>query len=109
MTVTVSGLLDIFTATSTIEFVSGDALAKLGLSVETVSAQGNGTPLAVMTYDLAGVNGDNSVRVLTAGVVDYARLVIADGSSMTKFISDQLRDYAIISDPVTDHSIEDNQ
>lgn len=109
LTVTVVGAAAVFTATTSIQFVSGDALAPLGLSVETVSANGNGIPKAVITYEIDGANGDNTVRPLVSGSVRDERLVIADGSSLTDVIRDQLRDYSILTVSSTDLSILDNQ
>jgi hypothetical protein len=97
------------TATTSIQFVSGAALAKLGLSVETVAANENGIPKAVITYEFAGVNGDNQIRALVSGKVRDQRLVIANGSSMTDAIRDQLRNYGIVPVSVTDLSVLDNQ
>lgn len=109
LTVTVSGAAAVLTATTSIQFVSGLALTKLGFSVETVSANGNGIPKALLTYEFAGANGDNAVRALISGKVRDERLVIADGSSMTDVIRDQLRDYGIVPVSVNDLSILDNQ
>lgn len=109
LTVTVSGDAAVMTATTSIQFVSGAALAKLGLSVETVAANENGIPKAVITYELAGANGDNQIRALVSGKVRDQRLVIANGSSMTDAIRDQLRNYGIVPVSVTDLSVLDNQ
>jgi hypothetical protein len=109
LTVTVSGAAAVFTATTSIQFVSGAALAKLGLSVETVYAYDNGTPKALLTYELAGANGDNNVRVMISGEVRDDRLVIADGSSMTDAIRDQLRDFGIVPQSSPELLIQDNQ
>jgi hypothetical protein len=109
LTVTVSGVAAVMTATTSIQFVSGAALAKLGLSVETVAANENGITKAVITYEFAGVNGDNQIRALVSGKVRDQRLVIANGSSMTDAIRDQLRNYGIVPVSVTDLSVLDNQ
>lgn len=109
LTVTVDGLTAVFTATTSIQFVSGDALAKLGLSVETVTASGNGIPIMVMPYELIGALGDNTVRPMISGKFRTDKLVIAGGGSITDEIKDQLRDYALIPIDNTDYSILDNQ
>lgn len=109
LTVTDTSGAAVFTASTSIQFVSGDALAKLGLSVETVSASGNGTPVAVLPYEYAGANGDNAVDVIVAGEVRDGKLVLADASSMTDVIRDQLRDYSIIPITVSELGQLDNQ
>jgi hypothetical protein len=95
-TVEVVGAAAVFQATVELDFISGNALTPLGLSVETITANENGIPKAVLTYELAGANGDNFIRPMLAGTVDDTRLVISDGSSMTDTIRDQLRDYGIV-------------
>jgi hypothetical protein len=95
-TVTVSGDAAVIKGLTELDFISGTALTKLGLSIETITGNENGIPKAVLTYDLAGANGDNAIRALLKGSVRDPRLVINDGSSMTDAIRDQLRDYAII-------------
>ena len=109
LTGTVVGDACVFTATTSIQFVSGNALTKLGLSAETVTANENGIPKMVLTYELAGANGDNVVRPLVSGGVREEKLVISDGSSVTTAIKDQLRDYSIIVKPVAENGILDNQ
>lgn len=109
LTVTVSGDAAVFTATTSIQFVSGNALTPLGFSVETVSANGNGDPKAVLNYELAGANGDNPVRALVAGEVRDDKLVISSGASMTDVIRDQLRNYGIIPITSTELGKLDNQ
>jgi hypothetical protein len=81
----VVGLAAVFKATVELDFISGNALTPLGLSVETITANENGIPKAVLTYDLAGANGDNFIRAMLAGTVDDTRLVISDGSSMVRW------------------------
>lgn len=109
LTVTVSGDAAVFTATTSIQFVSGNALTPLGFSVETVSANGNGDPKAVLNYELAGANGDNVVRALVAGEVRDSKLVISSGASMTDVIRDQLRNYGIVPIDSTELGQLDNQ
>lgn len=109
LTVTVTGAAAVFTATTSIQFVSGNAIAKLGLSVETVYAYENGIPKAILTYDLAGANGDNAVRAGVAGKYRDQRLVINNGTSMTQAIRDQLRDYGLVPLSVTELGNLDNQ
>jgi hypothetical protein len=109
LTVTVSGLAAVFTATTSIQFVSGLALAKLGLSVETVNANENGIPKAVLTYELAGANGDNVIRALVGGEVRDSKLVINDGTSLTDPIRDLLRNYGIMPIDIKEIGELDNQ
>lgn len=92
-TVTLVGDSAVIKGTTELDFISGTALTKLGLSVETLTANENGIPKALITYDLAGANGDNAIRALLSGEVKADRLVIADGSTVTAAIKDQLRDY----------------
>jgi VCBS repeat-containing protein len=108
-TVTVSGDAAVIKATTELDFISGLALTKLGLSVETITANENGIPKALLSYELAGANGDNAVRALVGGEVRDDKLVIADGSSVTNTIRDQLRDYGIIPVAVDELNIQDNQ
>lgn len=107
--VTVVGDAAVFSASTSIQFVSGLALTKLGLSVETVTANENGIPKAVLPYELAGANGDNAIRALVAGEVRDNRLVISSGASMTDVIRDQLRDYGIVPITTRELSALDNQ
>jgi len=107
--VNVSGSAAILTATSELDFISGTALAKLGLSVETISAQGNGTPVAVLGYELDGASGDNAVRYISGGNVRAEKLSCADGSTVSKVIKDQLRNYGIFPVNVTELGDQDNQ
>lgn len=96
-------------ATEELDFVSGTALAKLGLSVETLTANENGIPKMVLRDELEGVNGDNQVRPITKGTVRADLLVINDGSTVTKVIRDQLRNYSIVPVDNSDLSQLDNQ
>lgn len=107
--VTVVGDAAVFSASTSLQFVSGNAIAKLGLSVETVTANENGIPKAVLTYDLAGANGDNAIRALVSGSVRDGRLVINSGASMTDVIRDQLRNYGIVPIATRELSALDNQ
>lgn len=110
LTVTDTSGAAVFTASTSIQFVSGNCIAKMGLSVETVSANGNGTPVAVFPHNgYAGANGDNAVDVIVAGEVRDPKLVLADGSSMTDVIRDQLRNYAIIPIDINELRQLDNQ
>lgn len=95
-TVTLVGDAAVIKGLVELDFISGTALAKLGLSVETLTANQNGIPKAVLVDDFVGANGDNAIRPLLKGTVRSSRLVISDGSSLTVAIEDQLRDYSII-------------
>ena len=108
-TVTVSGDAAIIKGTSELDFISGTALAKLGLSVETITAQDNGTPVTVLPYELVGSSGDNVVRKVSSGPVRSNKLSCADGSTVTETIRDQLRHYGVIPVNVNEMGELDNQ
>jgi len=108
-TVTVSGDAAVIKGLTELDFISGLALTKLGLSVETITANANGTPVAAMPYELSGSNGDNAVRALVGGPVREARLSIADGSTVTAAIKDQLRHFGIMPQAVAELGGLDNQ
>lgn len=108
-TVTVVGDAAVIKGLVELDFISGTALAKLGLSVETITANENGIPKRVLTYELTGANGDNAIRALKSGEVRDEKLVISDGSSLTDAIRDQLQDYSIITVLATELGQLDNQ
>jgi len=107
-TCTVVGDAVVIKGTTELDFISGTALAKLSLSVETVTANDNGTPKAVMPYELAGANGDNSIRALEGGEVRKEWLSIADGTTITKAHLDLLRNFSILAESVQELNIADN-
>lgn len=109
LTVTVTGAAAVFTATTSIQFVSGNALTPLGLSVETVTANENGIPKRILPFELDGANGDNIVNVDKGGVFRESKLVIANGSSLTQAIKDQLQDYGMFVTSITELGEQDNQ
>jgi len=108
-TVTVSGDAAVIKATTELDFTGGTALTAFGLSVETITANENGIPKAVMPVELAGANGDNYIRAIIAGEVDKNRLVIADGTTVTNVHTDLLRSYGIVAVDVKELNIQDNQ
>jgi hypothetical protein len=108
-TVTVSGDAAVIKATTELDFTGGTALTAFGLSVETITANENGIPKAVMPYELSGTNGDNYIRAIIAGEVDENRLSIADGTTITKTHTDLLRNYGIVAVDVKELNIQDNQ
>ena len=75
-------------------------------------ANENGIPKAVLTYDIDGVIGNNALRVMKVGKVNFTRLIIAadgDNTNIDSAVRDQLRDYSIEVTNVTNLSILDNQ
>lgn len=108
-TVTVSGDAAVLKATTELDFTGGTGLAKFGLSVETITANENGIPKAVMPYALAGANGDNYIRAIASGEVRDDKLSIADGTTVTAAHTDLLRSYGIVAVDVSELNIADNQ
>jgi hypothetical protein len=108
-TATVVGAAVEIKSSTELDFISGLALTKLGLSVETVTANENGIPKFVLGYELAGANGDNPVRPIKSGVVREEKLNILDGSTVSSAILDQLRNYSIVAESVEELNIQDNQ
>jgi hypothetical protein len=108
-TCTVSGDACVIKGTTELDFISGTALTKLGLSVETITANDNGTPKYVMGYQLAGSNGDNYIRAIASGEVRLDKLSIADGTTVTAAHTDQLKNYGIVAVDVSELQIQDNQ
>jgi len=108
-TVTVSGDAAIIKGLVELDFISGTALAKLGLTAETITANNNGVPVMVLPYELDGANGDNFVQAIKSGSVVDDKLVISDGSSLTDAIRDDLRNYSIIPEYGTELGVQDNQ
>lgn len=76
------------------------------------STNENGIPKAVITYTVAATGAGNiPVRVLVSGVVNRNRLVIhgdGDGSNVTDAVADQLRDYGIVAQKVSQLGRYDN-
>lgn len=89
-------------ALTTQSYAAGTILArttadgKLG-AFDPAGAGGLEIPKAVLTYDVADVPTvtDVAVRVLTAGIVNSARLIIHAGGAVTPGMLDALRDYSI--------------
>ncbi len=100
-------------------FAEGTILArdssslKLVLFVKGGVTNENGIPKAVLTYEVIATGaGDESVRVLQKGKVNFNRLIIdsdGDNSNIDNAVMDQLRDYGIETQNVQDLSILDNQ
>jgi hypothetical protein len=73
----------------------------------------NGIPKAIMTYEdsIAGA-GDLPIRAAVSGVFVKERLIIdadGDGTNIDNAVLDQLRDFAMISENVTELNQLDNQ
>ena len=74
---------------------------------------GAGIPKTVLTYDVVAAGaGDESIRSLISGSVRTEKLIIdadGDGSNITDAILDQLRNYGIVPQNVSELNILDNQ
>ena len=110
---------DLITFAGEDTFVAGTILArstasgKLILFVKGGVTDGNGVPVAVLTYDVTATGaGDVAGRALIAGVVNKGRLVIdADGddSNIDGAVIDDLRNVGIVPVTVSQLSQLDNQ
>ena len=110
------GLLTFAGAATSLE---GTILARDSVSLKFVPyviggvANENGIPKAVLTYDVVAAGaGDESIRAMVSGRVAQERLVVAadgDATNITDAILDQLRDYGIVAESVTQLSTLDNQ
>ena len=110
------GLLTFAGATTSVE---GTILARDSVSLKFVPyviggvTNENGIPKAVLTYDVTAAGaGDEAIRAMVGGRVVQERLVVAadgDASNITDAILDQLRDYGVVAESVTELSILDNQ
>jgi head decoration protein D len=101
---------ELVTFAGTATYAKGTILArntstlKLQLYVKGGVSNGNGVPVAVLTYaiDRTGA-GDVKARVCKRGVVDFNRLVInADGSNVNidATVKDLLKDQGLYVEPV---------
>jgi len=107
---------DIYTAAGAETLLEGTILARDSVSGKLVPfvdggvTNENGIPKAVITYELVSTGaGDSAVRVAVSGEVRQERLVIHGGGTITKLILDQLRDFSIVSQNVTELNQLDNQ
>ncbi len=67
-------------------------------------------PSMVLTYDITTTGAEDvGARALVSGRVRRERLVIDAGGTVTDRIVDQLRDYSIVAQSVTELNILDNQ
>ncbi len=89
------------------------ASAKLIPYVKGGSTDGNGIPVAIITYDVTATGaGDISVRAAISGKYRTERLVIdadGDATNVDKVVTDLLRDKSLIPISVTELNILDNQ
>ena len=73
----------------------------------------NGIPKAIVTYDIVAAGaGDESIRAGVAGLYRKERLIIiADGddSNIDNAVIDELRDYGLTPQNVSELNIQDNQ
>ena len=98
---------------------AGTILARDSVSLKLVPfvkggvANENGIPKAIVTYDIVAVGaGDESIRAGVAGCYRKERLIItADGddSNIDNAVIDQLRDYGLVPQNVSELNIQDNQ
>ena len=110
---------DTLTFAGTDTFAPGTILArstatdKLVLYVKGGSSNGNGIPKAIITYEVSRTGaGDLPVRALITGKVRKDKLVIdADGddSNVDAVVLDLLRDYGLVTQPVSQLNIQDNE
>ena len=96
-------------ATEELDITGGTALTALGLSIETITANGNGVPKMILHRGFTGVAGDNTCRPIVSGKVLREKLNIADGSTLTDADADQLRNYSIVAIASQELSVLDNQ
>lgn len=76
----------------------------------TDGAGGAQIPLTVLTYEATATGAaDVAARVPARGRVRREKLVIDAGGTVTDAIVDQLRDYGIVAESVTELNIYDNQ
>jgi len=110
---------ELVTFAGTDAFVAGTILArstatdKLVLFVKGGVTNGNGTPKAVLLYDIERTGaGDVKARVCVKGHVNKDRLIIdsdGDDSNIDGAVLDQLRDYGIVASNVQQLADLDNQ
>jgi len=99
------------------DFVAGDfatmTVAAADNDVVIFAVDGTGgaqVPLMVLTYDITTTGAaDVAARPMISGRVVRERLVIDAGGTVTDSIVDQLRDYGIVAESVTQLSTLDNQ
>jgi hypothetical protein len=99
--------------------VEGTILARDSVSLKFVPfvkggvTTGNGIPKAVLTYDVTATGaGDIAIRAGIEGYVRIDKLIInadGDGSNVDAAVLDQLRDYGITAQTVTELNDFDNQ
>lgn len=98
--------------------IAGTILARDSISLKFVpyvkggSTNENGIPKAILHYDVEATGaGDESVKPLVSGRVKAGRLVIdadGDATNIDAAVTDQLRDFTIVSQPVDEVNVEDN-
>jgi hypothetical protein len=103
------------TATGAATWPVGAVLAKVAASGKYVRFDPAGSggaeiPKAILAAELVFTgSGDKPIRPLISGRVRLGKLVDTAGTALTAVAVDQLRDYTIIAQPVTQLSIQDNQ
>lgn len=110
---------DTLTFAGTDTFAAGTILARDSVSGKLVlfakggSTNGNGIPKAILTYEVSRTGaGDVAVRACVGGTFRKDKLIIdADGddSNIDAAVLDQLRDYGIFAEDVTELNTLDNQ
>ncbi len=110
---------DLLTFTGAATVLAGTILARDSVSFKLVpfvkggSANENGIPKSVLTYDVVATGaGDESIRDMVSGSVRAERLIIkadGDATNVDAAVLDQLRAYSLISIDVQELSVLDNQ
>ena len=110
---------DLLTFAGAATVLDGTILARDSVSLKLVpfvkggTTNGNGIPKVVITYDVVAAGaGDEAVRVLIGGRVRANKLIITadgDASNIDAAVLDQLRDYNIAAENVSELNIPDNQ
>lgn len=103
------------TATAAETWPIGAVLGKLTATGNLVrfnpaGEDGSETPVAVLAAETVfAAAGNLPIRPLISGFVRRGKLVDSTGAALTQAAVDQLRDFTIFAQPVTQLSYQDNQ
>lgn len=110
---------DTLTAAGAGTILAGTILARDSVSLKLVAFVKGGTtnedgiPKAILTYEVvADGAGDIPIRAAVSGEYNLNRLVIdadGDASNIDAEVTDALRDYSLVPQPVTELTKYDNQ
>lgn len=110
---------DIITFAGAATYSAGTILARSTASGKLIAyvkgggVDGNGVPVAILTYDVTATGaGDISSRAGVSGVYRKEKLIIladGDASNVDNVVMDLLRDYSLIPLDVNEINILDNQ